>query len=681
MNFTTPTNVLIRLLAGAILLMTISVPISKSDARTSEITAQRADILQMAFTAGDTIFQEDFSDLNFAQNAVNDVTISGNPSLSGSLTENISPSKLWTLCKRQFDTARNFPFQHPMCAVGSADWHSKDQLSVITDANNTKALRITAISNATYQNLGGFGYKSAHINTFHSFQFMYGHVEARIRMPAQAKGAFPAFWMLDAYTHWRQEIDIMEMVSYNGGSYRNSGTVHLWQKDPAQPTKGSHNLSFESTVGNMADGQYHIYAVDWTPDGITWLVDGVVKKQVTAAELRERIHAPMYLMLGLQVNERASTGGCETGSSVWMGGSDTPLCNTAYTMDTDYVKVVANEYTQYGSQLPKTLLKHAFSYWNIASFRLNTKPEISWDTGWVNVEPATTECSTGLDIDAYASNCGSDTTGARRYTLKIDLNNTSSDAYVQKTYTETIKDHRVSFLLDTQNITIPISTFHYIFAGYDTDGTTRVARIRLSQVGNQYGICAEAHLASGYLCKNVAPGLHAIDFDWWAAAPNMSNGGIKLWVNGVAVAPDPGVNVSNFANSAQSIQSVRLGALNVGAGDAGVYYLDTFRSWKLASITSPPSTSTPIPTATFTPTPVATNCTTGNILQNYSFELNPTANNWGNGWGTAPIWSNDAQSGAKSKLPNSPIPTSPRHRQAARHADGLTSDEIGIVAG
>jgi beta-glucanase (GH16 family) len=114
-------------------------------------------------------------------------------------------------------------------------------------------------------------YTSARINTQGKHEFLYGRIEARIRLPAEV-GMWPAFWMLGGNIDevgWPAcgEIDIME----GKGRLPNwtSGALH-------RGPDSDHNLissgSYTLPTGNFHD-EWHVFAVEWWPHMIRWYVD------------------------------------------------------------------------------------------------------------------------------------------------------------------------------------------------------------------------------------------------------------------------------------------------------------------------------------------------------------------------------------------------------------------------
>jgi beta-glucanase (GH16 family) len=115
-------------------------------------------------------------------------------------------------------------------------------------------------------------YTSARLNTYGSFSFTYGRVEARIKVSG-THGLWPAFWMLgeNLYTGAAQwpncgEIDIMEHVGRVPDQV--SATLHA----PAYFSKNG--IGHPYRLGADFSTGFHVYAVDWRPDRMTFSVDG-----------------------------------------------------------------------------------------------------------------------------------------------------------------------------------------------------------------------------------------------------------------------------------------------------------------------------------------------------------------------------------------------------------------------
>lgn len=129
------------------------------------------------------------------------------------------------------------------------------------------SLKITAKA----ESFQGSDYTSARLITYQKFEFEYGRVEARAKLPTGG-GTWPAIWTLgnDFETNtWPAcgEMDLMEHVGNQQDVIFSS--LHF-------PGNSGGNAITESiTVPGVSD-DFHIYAMDWTPDEIVFSVDGTV---------------------------------------------------------------------------------------------------------------------------------------------------------------------------------------------------------------------------------------------------------------------------------------------------------------------------------------------------------------------------------------------------------------------
>lgn len=145
-------------------------------------------------------------------------------------------------------------------------------------------------------------YTSARLNTAGKFTTTYGHVETRMKVP-QGQGMWPAFWMLGddlGSVGWPAsgEIDIMENVGFE------PSTVHGTLHGPGYSGSEGIGAGYDLPNGERFSDDFHTFAIDWSPDGITWSVDGNAYQTRTAADLGGRewvFNKPFFLILNLAV--------------------------------------------------------------------------------------------------------------------------------------------------------------------------------------------------------------------------------------------------------------------------------------------------------------------------------------------------------------------------------------------
>lgn len=152
--------------------------------------------------------------------------------------------------------------------LGAGGWGNSELQTYTNDAENVIVedgmLKITAIKE-------GGNYTSARIKSENLFEFTYGRVEVRAKLPTGG-GTWPAIWMLGANFDtdgWPAcgEIDIMEHVGNDQNNIH--GTLHF-------PGNSGGNGVTGSTIIGTASTEFHNYSVEWTPDQIHFLVDNVV---------------------------------------------------------------------------------------------------------------------------------------------------------------------------------------------------------------------------------------------------------------------------------------------------------------------------------------------------------------------------------------------------------------------
>lgn len=109
--------------------------------------------------------------------------------------------------------------------------------------------------------------RSIRVNTVESWT--YGYFEARLKLP-KGKGTWPAFWMMPKnFTGWPKdgEIDIMEHVGYHQDYV--SSSIHCTAYVHSNGTQKTKEIYLKG-----ATDEFHVYALEWTPEYIRSYVDG-----------------------------------------------------------------------------------------------------------------------------------------------------------------------------------------------------------------------------------------------------------------------------------------------------------------------------------------------------------------------------------------------------------------------
>lgn len=225
---------------------------------------------------------------------------------------------------------------------GSSGWGNLELQEYTDSLENVRIENGLLIITARRQ---GNDFTSGRIRTENKFTFLYGTLEARIRMPDLGDGLWPAFWTLGnsfSVLGWPAcgEIDVVEMGSASAVSdgvvNRRVGSAAHWKYDASHAAYGT---SITRPVD--LDSDFHLYRLEWTPDAITTYIDDVRIWTMTIPEPGydlEEFHQPHFILLNLAV------GGIYTG--ILDAGNITAPFPAEYAVD--YIRLYDNGYTVLG---------------------------------------------------------------------------------------------------------------------------------------------------------------------------------------------------------------------------------------------------------------------------------------------------------------------------------------------
>lgn len=193
---------------------------------------------------------------------------------------------------------------------------------------------------------GDIRFTSGRVKTQDKLTFKYGRIEARIKMPNLADGLWPAFWTLGQ--NWSQvgwpacgELDIVEMGS---GDAISQGLTNQRVGSAAHWDNNGYWASYNQFLNTNMDvnDDYHIFALDWTPEKVTTYIDGqqvwTMRIQQDQCSSCSEFHLPHFMILNVAV------GGTYTG----LMSPDRITAGTPAEMLVDYVRVYDNGFTELG---------------------------------------------------------------------------------------------------------------------------------------------------------------------------------------------------------------------------------------------------------------------------------------------------------------------------------------------
>ncbi|MBL7885750.1 MAG: family 16 glycosylhydrolase [Flavobacterium sp.] len=238
-------------------------------------------------------------------------------------------------------------------AVNASKWHHQTQLPAggswfngevqhytnqLANASVSNGLLAITAKKEPYTDQGiTKQYTSARLNS--KFAFLYGRVDIRAKIPTN-QGTWPAFWMLGkninedgAYfdaqfgnTDWPAcgEIDIMEH------GITPSQPLNYIQSALHTPSSFGNTTNIGGIIANNLGNDFHVYSMNWSPNQITFLLDGVAfytYNPTIKTPQNWPFNAEQYLLLNIAMGGIAGT---------------IPSNFTQATMEVDYVRVYQN---------------------------------------------------------------------------------------------------------------------------------------------------------------------------------------------------------------------------------------------------------------------------------------------------------------------------------------------------
>lgn len=185
--------------------------------------------------------------------------------------------------------------------VGGDGWGNHElQYYTSKKTANARVENGSLVIEAKKETIGKNAYSSARLVTKGKYDFTYGHVDVRAKLP-KGLGTWPAIWMLGSATplKWPDdgEIDIMEHVGYN------QGVIHA----SAHTRKYFHSIGTQKTATTSlpdCSEAFHVYSLDWDAESITMLIDNkayfTFKNEHTGKEAWP-FDKPFHLLLNIAV--------------------------------------------------------------------------------------------------------------------------------------------------------------------------------------------------------------------------------------------------------------------------------------------------------------------------------------------------------------------------------------------
>ena len=239
---------------------------------------------------------------------------------SKSITIYVAPGLIWA---DEFDGDGSPKISNWDFDLGGGGWGNNEVEFYTKRLDNAKVENGFLTITAKKENYEGANYTSARLKTQGKFDFKYGKVEVRAKLPGSG-GTWPAIWMLGSNitsVGWPAcgEVDIMEHVGNNIG--RVSSAIHT-------PSSFGNTQNVGATNISNVTSEFHVYGIEWTAQKIAFSVDGNVFYTYSPSEKNDQtwpFDKKQFLILNIALGGN-------------LGGTIDPEF-TQDTMEIDYVRV------------------------------------------------------------------------------------------------------------------------------------------------------------------------------------------------------------------------------------------------------------------------------------------------------------------------------------------------------
>lgn len=203
--------------------------------------------------------------------------------------------------------------------LGAGGWGNDEVQHYTNRIQNAEVSNGTLKIHAIRESYNGAPFTSARLLSKDKFDFKYGKVEVRAKVPAGV-GTWAAAWMLGSNintTPWPGcgEIDIMEHLGREENKVY--GTLHY-------PGRSGGNADGNTRVITGATSDFHVYSLDWTASHIKIYVDNLLIHSV-ANNANIPFNHNFFIILNLAMGGN-------------FGGAVAPSVNGG-TLEVDYVRV------------------------------------------------------------------------------------------------------------------------------------------------------------------------------------------------------------------------------------------------------------------------------------------------------------------------------------------------------
>lgn len=145
-------------------------------------------------------------------------------------------------------------------------------------------------------------YTSSSINTAGKFEFQYGILEVKAKIPT-TDGSWPAIWLLGSEEEWpySDEVDVMEYYLYNNSPSILGNFMYYDGRNENWSTKAI-SLNYFKQKDKNWENKFHIWKLDWTDKYMRIYLDDELINEINIDKINgNKFKKKYYILLNLAI--------------------------------------------------------------------------------------------------------------------------------------------------------------------------------------------------------------------------------------------------------------------------------------------------------------------------------------------------------------------------------------------
>jgi beta-glucanase (GH16 family) len=185
--------------------------------------------------------------------------------------------------------------------------YNQEQQIYTDRPDNVRVENGALVIDAKKENLAGRNYTSARLDTKDKQSFKYGKIEATVKLPV-GQGTWPAVWLLSNSQEYTKQLNPSEKQWAEPRFYMHDGEIDIMEHVGADPRRVESTVHTyarshqKSTVMSGDPTGFHVFGMEWTPETLTFTVDGKAYHTLKKASNNPDewpFDQPMYLIVNL----------------------------------------------------------------------------------------------------------------------------------------------------------------------------------------------------------------------------------------------------------------------------------------------------------------------------------------------------------------------------------------------